>query len=314
MRPPGLRAGALLVDVLLCATAVVPLAAVGIGALMAYRVYRPRRRMSRKSAKDLQLPAEDLRIPVPGAGLELDAWLIRRQQADHTVIVSHELSAHKGTKIRFATFLHDAGYNVLLFDLRNHGNSDLDPKLSGMSHRFTDDFEAVISYLRAREDLNAGGLAAISFSFSTFPAVYVLKRPNCHLDALILDSGPAIDYTRMFDSVMDHQGRPLLPRLVRGPLLFGVVKRVFAKVADGMLGADWPPDMGTLQSRILLIANEEDPVLPVADSTAFARLRADIELWISPGTGHLEAFEAHGQLYQQKLLDFLQRSLPPPCS
>src|SRR5438046_2991824 len=100
---------------------------------MAYRVYHPRSALRTETPEDLEMAFEVHSIGVAGARpLTLDAWFIRAPQAAHTVVVAHAWGAQKADRLKYARFLHRCGFNVLLFDLRNHGRSGRDPALLRM--------------------------------------------------------------------------------------------------------------------------------------------------------------------------------------
>ena len=177
--------GRSLLDLVLALTALPVIMAAAYAVVRAYQTYHPPRLPFRKKPADFGLSPEQVRIPTANPAISLDAWLLPAGPAAPTVIVGHGVGQHKGFTLPYVSFLHEAGYNVLAFDHRNHGRSDTDRVFWQMSKRFTDDMEAAIAFARRRGTFDGSAIALLTFSFSTFPAVYVLKRPGCRVDAII---------------------------------------------------------------------------------------------------------------------------------
>ncbi len=57
-------------------------------------------------------------------GLSIEAWYGKADSAKGTVILFHGLNANKGEHISEALYFLGSGYNIMLVDLRAHGNSD----------------------------------------------------------------------------------------------------------------------------------------------------------------------------------------------
>ena len=58
------------------------------------------------------------------SGLEIEGWISRKESAMGTVILVHGLGSNKGEHLTEAIAFYELGYNVMLIDLRAHGNSD----------------------------------------------------------------------------------------------------------------------------------------------------------------------------------------------
>jgi pimeloyl-ACP methyl ester carboxylesterase len=280
--------------------------AVIFGLKMAVNLYRPQRKKSKKHPTQLGLPGRDLKIKTAGGKVTLSAWWIPYEGAQNTVIIGHELGSAKSSKLPYARFLYQAGYNVLLFDLRNHGQSSLDARLLCQSRRFTDDLEAVIRYVSHRPDVRGGGIAILAFSFSCFPAIQVLKR-GLRVTAIITDSGPRINLPKMYADFLTAFKRFLVPRAFHGPVLFRAVIFSYTCLGYALLAVRWPPAISDVTTQMLLIGNADDPISPADEIKAFAALKPGTSCWISPGTSHLQAFRKHSDQYKQKVLDFLAR-------
>jgi len=121
--------------------------------------------------------------------------------------------------------LHDAGYHVLLFDLRNHGESARKvPVTYGPNEAL--DYRGALTYLRSRADVDPARIGALGCSMGANTALY--GTPDAQPVKAILAIQPAIvpHFNRNF--ALDTFGRmgpamlkPVDPiyRLLRAPML-----------------------------------------------------------------------------------------------
>ncbi len=114
---------------------IIPILA-GILLLGSYGVYRahsqarlwvyPVRHVAAETPAEVGLPEWETVSFVTTDGLVLEGWLIAPTGPanGHTLILVHGLSSNRGAMLERAVFLAAAGYQTLLFDLRNHGTSE----------------------------------------------------------------------------------------------------------------------------------------------------------------------------------------------
>lgn len=132
--------------------------------------------------EDVTFTAED--------GIKLAAWFIPAEGSDKLIICNHPATLNRygfpghlkpwsdfqNVEVKFGKVhkaLHDAGYNVLAYDMRNHGESDSAPD-NAWGQGFSDEYKDVLAafdYVKSQETLKnmkvglfnpcAGGGAAI---------------------------------------------------------------------------------------------------------------------------------------------------------
>ncbi|GGZ35873.1 hypothetical protein GCM10010387_32600 [Streptomyces inusitatus] len=280
------------------------------GALLSYLVYHPPRRPHHKHpAKDFGLPVEELWVRLPGGRRKLHIWLCRGG-ADRVVVVGHGIGLSKSASLAQAAFLHEAGYTVALFDHRNHGLSDSDKAFWGLSERHTDDVVAVVDTLRAMPEYAEARYAVYGFSFSTFPSLYLLKRAGCQVEAIVCDSGPALELLPLFQNFLRAKGLPVPPPLRHRPS-WPVLTAVFSRLGTAMLQAEWPPPVtdAYLRTPVLILAGEEDSIIPVESARALAARYPGAEFEVLPGTEHLQGMKTDPEHYRGTVLAFLKRAL-----
>ncbi|MFZ0545290.1 MAG: alpha/beta fold hydrolase [Candidatus Promineifilaceae bacterium] len=146
----------------------------------------------------LGLPFEEIQFPARD-GLRLSGWFIPRKRAnnqgsDTTIILVHgwpwnrlgsanenALTDIPGSQpvqlLHLAHALHTAGYNVFMFDLRNHGQSTAAPPVTfGLNE--ANDLLGAIDYLDGREDIDAERMGVIGFSAGANTLLYALPHTD----------------------------------------------------------------------------------------------------------------------------------------
>ncbi|MFI9152066.1 alpha/beta hydrolase [Streptomyces sp. NPDC053367] len=291
------------------AVPVVPLYATALS----YLVYHPPRRPHHRTPEQFGLPSQELSVPLDGRpagkGRSLHVWLCPGS-ADRVVVIGHGIGLSKSASLAQARFLHEAGYTVALFDHRNHGRSATDRAFWGLSARHTDDVAAVVGHLRGEAGYADARFAVFGFSFSTFPSLYLLRRPDCGVDAIVCDSGPALELPPLFRNFIMVKGVPVPAPLRTEPSL-GLLSRVFGSVGTAMLQAQWPPpaEGAYLRTPVLMLAGDSDSVIPLEGVRSLAALYPKAEVRVLPDTEHLQGMKTAPDEYASAVLDFLKRAL-----
>ena len=117
----------------------------GIGHMYAYDS-PPHNRTPEK----FDIPFEEIAIPTADGGSLYGWWMLNSPDAP-TIILTHGWGRNIERMMAYIRKLHPQGYNLLVFDARNHGSSTLmrHPATVGT---FTDDILSAVNYLRASED------------------------------------------------------------------------------------------------------------------------------------------------------------------
>lgn len=295
-----------LVDILMTVS-ILPLVAMAAYCLvLAYRVFHPPRKISRRELKT-ELALESLRIASTD-GAFLSALLSRPADPRATVVICHEWGAHKATKLKYAEMIDECGCAALLFDLRNHGESDRDGGWGEMSRRYTDDLSAAIRTVRNHPDLERKPVIILAFSFSTFPAVHCLAcSPDTAGDAMILDSGPVYDTNDITNRFMVQFGPALFPGWMRGPILFPLAKGLTVRLVVHFLHVEWPAPPDRLDRPMLLFCGGADQIAAAEQVRAFAERLPDAQIHTLPECPHLLGFKLAPEQYRQAVGSFIDR-------
>lgn len=214
------------------------------------------------------------------------------------LLLVHGHGANRAQLLGEARLLLQAGYGVLLFDLRAHGQSGGTLATSGAREQL--DVTAALAALRSRPELAGARFAGLGFSVGGTALAEVAAREPA-LAALVLEATPA---TLADDVDADFpRDRPLERWLAR---------KVHEWVPGIHLDEVRPVDrLCALAPRpLLLIYGDQDPAFGAAVG---ARMRqaacGPVELWVVAGVGHGPFVAAGPEAFAEHLLPFLQRSL-----
>src|SRR5436853_913838 len=130
---------------------------VGVGALEAYLIHRmthPQRTKLYGSPRDFQVIMQQ---PIwseekwkDSDGTYCYGWCLSRGRPAPAVILSHGYGSNRSEVLTLAFELWKAGYHVLLYDLRGHGESQVN--WSGLGTYETDDLLSAIGFIKAMKN------------------------------------------------------------------------------------------------------------------------------------------------------------------
>ncbi len=277
----------------------------GISAIAADRLSRPKRIALVGSPADHGLTFESVEFASLEDGIPLRGWWMPVPASDRAVIIVHgrnsSRSASNGDLTRQAAGLVKAGYNVLSFDLRAHGESGGDRYSLGPLERR--DVLAAVAYVRAR-GIPAGHIGLLCHSMGA--AICLLTAPEAaDVSAVIADSAYA-RLTELLEVEFPKQGG--LPTFFIPGVMF---------MDNALYGIDLtkaaPIDVvAKIRPRpIFFIHSESDAYVPPENSRRLwgASGEGPEMLWIVAGPEHNEMFKAYPEEYLQRVVGFLDATV-----
>jgi uncharacterized protein len=227
------------------------------------------------------------------AGLRLRGWWIPGTR-HQTVVMVHGWTSSRQEPMSRADYLHDAGYDLLVFDLRGHGASDGSYTTLGWAE--PDDVRAAVRFAHERDP---GPVALLGYSMGASTVVEAAAS-GADVRAVVEDSGFAtlVDVVRA--SFTRITGLPADP--LADPLL---------ALATTDLGVDVgrvrPVDAAArLTVPLLAILGTADVEVPPADGYAlYQAARGPKQLLVIPGAGHVGGYQTDRALYTRTVLSFL---------
>lgn len=279
----------------------------------AYAAFHPAPPARPRSPRQYGLTAEKVTIRNAPGGAWLAGWLFRADPG-RVVLLGHGLGQEKSRSLPYARFLHQAGYTVLLFDSRNHGESSRDRSFAGFDRRFAADTAAAVAHVRAMPEFARARLALYGLSLSCFAMLRTAGLPPGAIDAVVCDSGPTADPPAITPNLL-RSGLVPVPDGMRDDLARWVFERAFRLVNHLTVGTiGWPPGAGRpgyASTPMLFIAGGADTVVPAADVVALARRYPRARTLVIPEARHLRALWTDKERYTSTVLGFLDRALAP---
>ncbi len=200
----------------------------GVALALARQLIRPTRRPLRATPRDVGLAYAEVEFPAQD-GVRLSGWFVpgRGEGVRPAVLVAHGWRWNRlGTGaeswadnvasvtpvdlLPLVQAIHQMGYHLLLFDLRNHGRSAAAPPVTfGLQE--ANDILGAAAYLRARPDVDAQRLGALGFSLGANAILFALPHAvNLRGAILVQPFTPALFVPRFAHDLFGPWGRMIL--------------------------------------------------------------------------------------------------------
>ena len=254
-----------------------------------------------KDPSQLGLAFEDVRFATRD-GFNISAWLIPARKKDRApaVVLVHGRGATRREGMRYARVLHDAGFQLLLIDLRNCGESD--KSFSSMGFHERKDVHAAVRFLK--EKRGVGSIGVMAFSMGAATSIMAMAENN-DIKAGVFEGG-FMDV----DSVLSDKGKADfgLPRFPLVPLV-----RLNYELRGNLNTADPSPVsvIGLIAPRPVFIIHGtgDREVGHHHGEGLFAAAREPKIFWSVPGARHTQAWQADRKQAETRVRDFFKATL-----
>lgn len=212
--------------------------------------------------------------------------------------------------LKTAQHLHKAGYWVLMFDFRNHGESGSDPNkgIAGVGLEEYKDVVATMNYLRGRDELKDMDVSFVSFCMGANSTIIAMsKEPNAFKNVKCLF---AVQPISMEVFIRTYTKRLLSPIGVR--LLLPMVKKLMVWRGAHPLGEMSPKKyVKDIKVPTLYVQARNDPWTDLSDIQGFYADTPDNPkefFWIEDTTHRFESY-SYFQDRPEKMLEWLGKWL-----
>jgi fermentation-respiration switch protein FrsA (DUF1100 family) len=232
-------------------------------------------------------------------GLTLQGWYVPTRNGAVVVLV-HGHAGNRQHYLPQAGSLVARGYGVLLFDLRNSGDSQGDTTTMGLLE--VDDVRGAIELVKSKPGVDHSRIGLMGQSLGGATVIMAAARIP-EVGAVVAESA----YTSLEDNIRNGVERlAFLPAFPFAPLVV-----FWGQQEAGIDIAQVRPvdDIASISPRpILIVHGERDDIIPVENAhKLYEAAREPKELYLLPEAGHYNFAGVQG--YMQKITEFFDRSL-----
>lgn len=230
-----------------------------VAAYLARMIIRPPRQRLWATPDELGMAYEDVQFPARD-GLRLSGWFVpvrseNGQRPKATILLVHGWPWNRlGTAaeniltdlpgsapvqlIHLALALHRRGYQLLMFDLRNHGLSAASAPVT-FGWREADDLLGALDYTAGRDDVDSQRIGVIGFSMGANTTLFTLPRTELIGAAVAVQpTSPTVFANRYAAAVLGPLSRLVMPLVefiyrLAGGLNFSAMEPIFASSGSG---------------------------------------------------------------------------------
>jgi len=253
------------------------------------------------------VPYEAVTIPVAD-GVELSAWWITPiEDNGKTVIVTHGIGTSRrdyNTLLPAGMLVKD-GFNVLLVDSRDTGESTCTDGRHSAGQEESSDFSAVAEWLVSKQDIVPSSLGMFGVSGGAI-ATSMLPAKTDLVSAFAME-GTIFDFNAAATREVEYQGFPgfLWQLALVSAQLFHGVNLTETSAMDGIEAAGYRP--------MLILHGDSDQRLDYQSSVDFYEygqsVGANISLETFVGADHTEGMLTDPERYAALLSDFFESAL-----
>jgi len=251
--------------------------------------------------KHANLPQENIGIQTFD-GLKLNCWFIAQKSKPlGTIIYLHGVGDCKIAGIPFAEYFYKKGFNVFLYDSRQHGESEGYYCTYGFYEKY--DVMAVIYYLRTMKKSKVGKIGV--FGTSMGGAVAIQAAAIDHHISAVVSEGSFISLKTVF---VDYQKRIIkLPwhflrniALIQAQRMANFKARLVSPIDD----------IKRVKVPVMIVHGKKDTFIrPEYSKMLFESANKPKKLLLVDNAEHNNVWEAGGEKYHRALYSFFKKYL-----
>ncbi len=274
----------------------------GISGYAASSLTQFERTLIDSSPADFGLEYADISFPSRD-GLMLRGWWLEGGDDSPTIVVVHGSEGNRGhpaeRMLGIAKGLVSYGYNVLMFDMRGHGESEGEHISAGYYER--NDVLGAIDYVRQLGIESKIGVLGLSMGAAT---CLMAAAESDEIDAVVADSAYA-DIVSIIES--EFSRRSNLPRFFI-PIILFIAKNIY----DIDFAAIKPEEaVRDISVPVFIIHGGQDDMIPLEHAYRLkqASQNPDSQLWIVPEAQHANVYLARPAEYTERVTSFFDEAL-----
>jgi len=279
--------------------AVLALGYLGIGLFVATRLTVPDRQSVERTPADEDLDFSEVSFE-SSDGLDLKGWWVPGDDSSRAVVLVHGLGASKSSDyvLETAPIYSQAGYCVLMLDLRGHGESEGDR--TSLGYQEVRDVRGALSWLEER-GFEPGEVVLHGWSMGG--ATVVRSAPGMSVAAVVEESGYADLPLLLRDALPESSGLPAF----FNPGIFLMAKLFLDFDPWAVRPEEDAKRLSDEAVPFLIVHSLDDEAVPFEHARLFAQAYPEARRWEVEGYEHVAAY-THPE-YQKRLLDFLDEAV-----
>lgn len=273
-------------------------------------VTHPERSQSTGTPQDYHLTYEDIQFRNSVDNTQLEGWWIPAQNeffqerhSNNTIIFAHGFGDSRTNmpidSLQLAKRFAFEGYNVLMFDFRNSGDSN--GKITTIGYYETYDILAAIEFAKSKGTDHIG---LLGWSMGAAASLLAAEESTA-VKAVVADS-PFSDFNSYISeqfsywTSLPNKMSPFVVKTAETILGLDYDKVSPIKAAEGMKKAD---------TAVLLIHGKEDNAISYKNSVEIKNKIPHAELWLIQDAGHIRGYKKEKEVYEEKLIEFFHEHL-----
>ena len=251
--------------------------------------------------KDAGLPQENITLETFD-GWKLSCWFIPQNKRPRgTIIYLHGVGDCKIAGMAFARSLYEKGFNIFLYDSRQHGESEGSYCTYGFYEKY--DVSAVTRYLQSRKEKEIGKIGLFGTSMGGAVAIQAAAI-NSHIAAVVSECS----YTSLRIVFVDYQ-----KRIIKLPWHFlrNIALVQSQKIANFKARLVSPvEDIKRVHVPILIVHGKNDSFI----KSEYSKLLYDAanepkRLLLIDNAGHNDVWDVGGAAYKDSVVSFFLEHL-----
>ena len=263
------------------------------------QTYQNRIAIHQATPGKFNIPFEEVYIPVGKSG-QLYGWWIPALPNTPTLILVHGWGRNVARMLPYIRELNPKGYNLLAFDVRNHGSST--PEKTPTVWTFAQDICAVVNFIVENYPMHSREIGVIGLSVGGGAAINAAA-----LDERIRSVVTVGAISHPIEVMKLEFQEKHIPYF---PFAWGFFKYLEFRFKMNFNQIAPINNIQNVKAMILLIHGDEDETIPLEQGIALSQTGTpeNTRLWVVPGKGHSNCY-THPEFWPN-LEVFLRNTIP----
>lgn len=281
------------------------LSTVGLSFFVGWQLTHPIHRQLNDSPDQYGLHYKDITF-ISTDKITLSGWMINAsgEDSNKTIIFAHSYANNRLEEsygvLKLSKVLSEKGFNVLLFDFRNSGQSE--GNLTTVGYNEKKDLLAAIKYVKTNNPVSRIGVLGVSMGAS----VSIMAAAESEdIQAVIADSPYANLGDLLRENLVNWTGLPEVP--------FSSIITGLFPIITGIDPNEVSPEntIEQIKANILLVHGNTDNSISIDHSKRLLNHAREnkAELWTVDGADHVGSYGADPIKYEEKVVNFFIENL-----